>query len=139
GHGTFVSGVILGEAPSATIVMYNALDDVSADGGDSVRSNDQLVADALDALSKRENLIAVNLSFFGIDEDPDHPSEIIGAAIARMRATNSDVFIVAAAGNDWTDTVTYPAAFEGVVGVGAVDETVYPGPDRLDSPEETTN
>lgn len=56
----------------------------------------------------------INLSLGGVG-----PSTVLEAAI--NRADSNGKLVVAAAGNQGTDELTYPAAFERVIGVGAVD------------------
>ncbi|HEV7656253.1 MAG TPA: S8/S53 family peptidase [Mycobacteriales bacterium] len=124
GHGSFVAGRILLEAPTATIDMRRVL----LGAGDRQADNDAAVAAAIRALAadNGNRLAVVNLSFAGHWEERSGPTEI-AAALAAL----GDVPVVAATANRWDDRPSWPAAFSSdpgsnVLAVGAVDETVLP-------------
>jgi subtilisin family serine protease len=119
GHGTFVAGVILNQAPTAKVHISNVLDGATED-------NDERVAAAIRDLIHVENLKVVNLSFFGDEES--EPTKI-GDALEELLACHDDVLVVTAAGNDGTGRSNWPAAFPNphVISVAAVDETVIRG------------
>jgi len=119
GHGTAVAGLILREAPTATIHMRNVLDE-SVGGGDAA------VVQAIRDLRQVPNLKVVNLSFHGAFEKQRDDARQIKDAIDDLLSHNEDIVVVAAAGNSWTGKDVWPAAFEEVIAVGAVDETVFP-------------
>jgi subtilisin family serine protease len=124
GHGTFVAGLILNEAPAATIDMRNALDESVTKGTD----NDIVVAQAIRDLAEVPDLRLVNMSFFGEPgQEYDEPL-VIKRALEDLFRARPEVVVVTAAGNADTNTLVWPAAFsrtfEQVVAVGAVDETV---------------
>ena len=123
GHGTFVAGLVHTDAPKATIAMRAALDSLTDFG------SDESVARAIRSLCEVDHLKVVNLSFFGGTEEHDPPLDI-ERALRELIAAHPDVVIVTAAGNRWTNALTWPAAFnrdfEQVIAVGAVDETVAP-------------
>lgn len=62
----------------------------------------------------------INLSLGG-----PFPSLLVKQAIDY--AVENDVVVVAATGNDYAEAVSYPAAFHGVIAVGAVDWNNYDG------------
>lgn len=115
GHGTFVTGLILREAPSATVRMIRALD-----LGDNAPDNDAIVAAAIDTLAKDPAVKVINLSFSG-DVAESAPPPAIQEALERIRYRQ--IVVVAAAGNSPTNKDVWPGAFEQVIAVGAVDET----------------
>lgn len=115
-HGTHVAGIvagvdnqqgIVGVAPKSTLYPVRVL------GRDGSGSTADLVA-ALNWAATRSDVDVINLSLGG-----SAPSDTLRQAIDR--AHNAGKLVVAAAGNEGTDQLTYPAAFERVVGVGAVD------------------
>lgn len=114
GHGTGMASVIAGNgtdvtglAPSAAILPVR----VAAGTNGFVASN---IASAIQyAISQHVGVI--NLSFGG----PQDLGSQVSAAIAQAVAAN--IVVVAAAGNDGT-SVEYPAAYPGVVAVGAIDQ-----------------
>ena len=118
GHGTFVAGLILQQAPTATIRMSNALAGWPGD------TNDQVVVDAITAMADRdEHLSVLNLSFFG--EERDEPRGIHDALVYLFQQ-KPDVMVIAAAGNSWTDAPRWPAAFDfpQLKSIGATDESI---------------
>ncbi len=109
GHGTFVAGVVLGEAPSATIRAVATL------AGGYVQ--DDRVADAITELAER-GVLLINLSFCGdIATDSTAPPSIERA----LSALPDDVVVVAAAGNFGDTRPVWPAASKRVIAVGAVN------------------
>ncbi|GBF04534.1 peptidase S8 and S53 subtilisin kexin sedolisin [Deinococcus aerius] len=112
GHGTSVAGIVLQVAPNATILPLRVL---GPDGSGDILG----VAKAIDWAVKHGARV-INLSL-GSDER----SQIVQDAIER--ATRSGVFVVASAGNENTDPITYPArdaagkGNERELSVGSVD------------------
>lgn len=115
-HGTHVAGIvagvdnaqgIVGVAPSATLYPVRVL----GEGG--VGSSSDLIA-ALNWASGAAGIDVINLSLGGLGPDAQ-----LKAAIDT--AVSNGKLVVAAAGNQATDELTFPAAFANVVGVGAVD------------------
>jgi subtilisin family serine protease len=122
GHGTAVAGLILREAPTATIHMRNVLDEYM--GG-----NDPATAKAIRDLRDVPHLKVVNLSFNGtFREKRDDVAQIKSAVDDLLRR---DIVVVAAAGNRGTGAEAWPAAFPEVIAVGAVDETVFGRPGQV--------
>ena len=117
GHGTMVTGVIaaamdgvgiVGISPEVNIIVIKAECDSN---GHFYRTSD-LVFGLYYAIER--DVDVVNMSFGGEGgiEDWD--------AAVRL-ATDSDILMVAAAGNDSTATLHYPAAHDMVIGVGALE------------------
>lgn len=115
-HGTLVTGIIaahsanpdglIGVAPHGTILPVRAAD---LEG----------ILDLIDeaeaiAFSASRGADIINMSFGG---DPPHP--LVKTAIAQAMANNPHLVFVASAGNDYSTEESYPAAYEGVVTVGA--------------------
>lgn len=109
GHGTAVASIIaseLGLAPDATILSYRVADDTGS-------SNTFLIAQAIiEAVDSGADLINISMG------SRSHSSALQRAV---DYASESGVVIVASTGNEGYESVAYPAAYEGVVGVGAVD------------------
>jgi hypothetical protein len=134
GHGTFVTGLILSEAPTARVTMCGVLDK----GGDALRRNgleqrdDAEVAKALSRLADDPEVQVINLSFAGgvFPNVPSSVQEVLSSLPGRLA-------VVAAAGNGrsvdgedvGTEDPVWPATFEKVISVGALDEQVliHPG------------
>ncbi len=113
GHGTAVASMIIGQnaltpgvAPGAEIISIRIADDLGQ--SDSFLLAKGIVA-AVDAGAR---LINISMASFG-------DSALVRNAIEYARAAGS--LIVAAAGNNGIDRVSYPAANDGVIAVGAVD------------------
>lgn len=113
GHGTAVASMIIGNgsltpgvAPGAEIISIRIADDLGQ--SDSFLLAKGIVA-AVDAGAR---LINISMGSFG-------DSALVRNAIEYARAAGS--LIVAAAGNNGADRVSYPAANDGVIAVGAVD------------------
>ncbi|MEZ0095370.1 type VII secretion-associated serine protease mycosin [Streptacidiphilus sp. EB129] len=120
GHGTFVAGIIaaqpapgigfVGIAPGVVILPIRQ----TTDGRDGSSAS---LARAID-LAVNDGARVVNVSVAA-----DAPSPALRDAVAY--ALSRDVLIVAAASNSALqgNPVTYPAAYPGVLAVGAVDDT----------------
>ena len=116
GHGTSVAGVIaasmdgagtVGIAPEVTLLIIKAECD---ENGSFYRTSD-LVFGLYYAIERDADV--VNMSF-GTYSNPFEA--------ATKLAVDSDVICVAAAGNDATAALCYPAADENVIGVGALED-----------------
>ena len=114
GHGTFIAGIVRRHAPGAHLLVGRVL------GSDGVCDE----VDLLDALrrlqaagrSRKRRVDVLNLSL-GAYTWNDRPPAMLARTLADLAA---DTVVVAAAGNNGSDRVFWPAAFPGVVGVGAV-------------------
>lgn len=113
GHGTAVASLIAGKdaltpglAPGAEIFSIRVADDAG-------NSNSFLLAQGIvEAVDAGAKVINISMGSFG-------DSAIMRDAIAY--ADKRGALLVAAVGNHGIDRVTYPAAYEKVVAVGAVD------------------
>ena len=105
-HGTAVASVSAQVAPASDILSIRVLD--SEGLGDSYTVAQGIVT-AVDS-----GAAVINLSVGSYSD-----SAVLGEAVAY--AVNQGVAVIAAAGNDGSSAPSYPAAYEGVVGVSAVD------------------
>jgi hypothetical protein len=109
GHGTFIAGLIQRVAPGAVVEERKVIEPLG-------HGIERKIATAISMLPHAPAPGAVlNLSFGGqvLEEAP-----LMAAAI--RTAQDNGYVVVASAGNDGTCRPTYPAAFAGVVGVGAI-------------------
>lgn len=122
GHATFVSGIVLQQAPAATVIARSVLDlHGEASSWD--------VAKAIVALAGTRPHV-MNLSFLCFTENGDPPL----ALRAAVDKVDSDTVIVAAAGNhgnpqngqDRFDPPAWPAAFDRVIAVASADKVDAP-------------
>ena len=121
GHGTFVSGVIAagtdngvgvaGLAPGVELVPLKCFEGKTG----TVAAVVAAILGGVDDYACR----ILNLSF-GLASD----STALREAVEHARAQG--VLLVAAVGNAGTETLYYPAAYPGVVGVGSVGRTLAP-------------
>jgi len=117
GHGTFVTGLILQQAPGATIRIIRVLD---RDG----KADVQTVANGIAALGA-QGVDIINLSLGGYTRHDNEPMAIRNALQGLPRGT----VVVSAAGNHGATSAGaakrpfYPAASRGVVGVAALAPT----------------
>lgn len=134
-HGTAVASVIAatardgigfrGLAPGVTIVPLRVVERLQGSDGDAASAGDRL-ATAIDlAVDAGVDVINMSLTMY-------RPDDAVRAAIERAR--KADIVLVAAAGNEHQrgerpDPTPYPAAFDGVIGVGAIDENGLRVPD----------
>jgi subtilisin family serine protease len=116
-HGTMVAGIIAaarnkkgvrGVAYGAEIVHARVL------GPDGRGFGSDIMA-AVERLIEREGCRIVNLSLGG-----DVRTQTEETFYRELLARHPEVLVVAASGNDGHEGVSFPAAFEGVVAVGAV-------------------
>ena len=124
GHGTAIASIIAarpvpgsglrGLAPGADIVPIRASERVAVDG---VISGDGTIADVVSGVraAVAHDVGVINLSL-STTRDDSRLRQAIRAAI------EADIVVVAAVGNqhDRGDPTPYPAAYPGVVGVGAI-------------------
>ncbi|GAA4523841.1 type VII secretion-associated serine protease mycosin [Amycolatopsis samaneae] len=126
-HGTGVAGIVAadpvpgigfhGVAPDARILPVRISDRDVGDQGEALRIDPQVVANGV-RYAADQGAKVINLSLAGHDD-----FAVIRDAVAY--ATARDALVVAAAGNAQKDAGTelpsFPAAYDGVLGVGAVD------------------
>ncbi len=106
GHGTAVAAIAHDVAPSADILSVRVLD--SEGVGDTFTVAEGIIT----AADNGANVINLSLGSYG-------DSYVLREAIDY--ATDKGVAIVAASGTDGLEQVSYPAAYENVIGVTAVD------------------
>ncbi len=113
GHGTAVASMIIGQnaltpgvAPGASMISVRIAND---DGTGNSFTLAQGIVSAVDAGA---NLINISMGSFG-------DSALVRNAI--QYAVDSGALIIAAAGNNGVNEVSFPAANPGVIAVGAVD------------------
>jgi subtilisin family serine protease len=109
GHGTFIAGVVLQRAPSTSVSVAKVLD--SEGYGDEVG-----VARAIVRFAKNDVL---NLSLGGYSHGDVPPLSLVAA----LRRVSRDSVVVAAAGNNSSDRLMWPAAMKRVIAVGALDRS----------------
>ncbi len=113
GHGTAVASLIAGIHPSARGVAPAAeLISIQVGDGSGVVDSLSLAEGFLSALDAGVDLINISM---GTTED----NPLVQDAV--VIAQSSGVVIVAASGNSGSGKALYPAAYHGVIGVGAVD------------------
>ena len=129
GHGTFVAGRILREAPFATLAMRNPLDGPTPP---PVLDNEHRIAAAIRGLTEVANLRLVNLGSYNVLPEPKPPLQI-KEALNELFGKHPHVVVVTSLANNWRDEVVWPAGFntaehfgDGIIAVGAVDETPTP-------------
>jgi subtilisin family serine protease len=111
GHGLFIGGLVRRIAPGAKLLFLKAL---NSDG----MGTELGVARAIDyAVQRGAKVINLSLGFYTLQDAT--PS---GVAAAVEAAREEGCAVIGAAGNDGIDDPTYPAALEGVIGVGALDK-----------------
>lgn len=132
-HGLFVAGIINSIAPEATLHLFKAF---TPYGSASTETIAQGVLQILQMFRKPEEKnnwrpLIINCSFgLNIDDSSHLPAEIQGMITLFQeifnQLTNQDVIVVAAAGNyigrAGRPPANYPAAFEEVIGVGALSK-----------------
>ena len=119
GHGTFVSGIIAtkpnrwgieGVAPEVKIVPLQCFDT-------GVKTTISMIYDAIIGAVDEFRCDIINMSF-GLVQD----SETLKKAIDY--AEEAGVCLVAAVGNDGNEVLSYPAAYDNVIGVGSVNSNL---------------
>jgi thermitase len=124
GHGTFTAGIVRRVAPQCEIVMYRF---TRTDGLGTDRDvADLLLRAAADGHQAGVRTI-INASL-GTPAVDGAPPVAMRAALDHISANYPDVLVVAAAGNMGSAEAIYPAAFGGVVAVGALMDDLSPAP-----------
>jgi subtilisin family serine protease len=121
-HGTSVAGVAAADTNNnegVASIGFNARFVMAKACTDFCLTED--TAPAIDWLAQQKQVKIINLSFGAIFPDGTAPDPLLGDAI--QRAQEAGALVVASAGNDgvYTDSF-YPSCFEGVLGVGAVND-----------------
>ncbi len=116
GHGIFIAGIVKDLAPGLTVSLWKA-----QFSGDRV-ADELSVVSALDRAADAGPLGVVNLSLGTYACREELVPMALRAALARVSEHDATTAVVAAAGNDGhgpSEPRMYPAAFPGVVAVGA--------------------
>jgi hypothetical protein len=125
GHGSFAAGVVQQVAPQCEIVVHRFT------SGDGLGTDTEAAAALLRAVDEgiREpgRRLIVNASF-GVPAVDGMPPLALQDAVRRIGERHPDVLIVASAGNSGDGEPHYPAAFDGVVAVGALHHDLSPAP-----------
>jgi hypothetical protein len=114
GHGTFVAGVLRCCAPKATVRVEGFLVHAGA------AFEFDVVTQLVEGLAIRPDIISLSA---GTRTRLNLPLLTFDVFHDQYLSKLKDTVLVAAAGNDATDSEFWPAAFEWAVGVGAVDST----------------
>ncbi len=113
GHGTAVASIIIGQHPLVPgIAPMSLIQNIPVLGNDGYGDSFTLSQGILTALQAGARIINLSLATAG-----DSPT--LREAITN--AINRNVFVVAASGNQGQNSLSYPAAYPGVISVGAVD------------------
>lgn len=111
GHGTFIAGILEQLAPGCEIHVGRAISGL----GDAIESD--VIQKILDLASlpedERPDILSISFGGTALAEAPALRSAIRKARLA-------GIVIVASAGNDGTCEPQYPAAYRGVIAVGAL-------------------
>jgi subtilisin family serine protease len=108
GHGLFLSGLILQQAPGAAVKVWKVLD------GDGVADIDDVVDAIYRAAASGVDILNLSLGCFTRN---DRPPWTLAKALADL---DPEIVVVASAGNAGQMRPFWPAAFERVVAVGAI-------------------
>ncbi|PRY33321.1 S8 family peptidase [Pseudosporangium ferrugineum] len=120
GHGTFATGIVRQIAPDCDVWVYRF---TGPDGlGTDEAAADMMIQAADDAAGQR---VIINASF-GAPAVDGVPPLALQEAVDYVHNTYPKALIVASAGNDGQDLPHFPAAFPGVVSVGALNSDLSP-------------
>lgn len=113
GHGTAIATLLLGEegrvvgiAPEADVLSVRVI------GDDGLGDSFSLAKGILESVDQGARVLSISLGSFG-------DSKVVENAIAYAQSRGA--VVVAAAGNEAVDTVSYPAKYDGVIAVTATD------------------
>lgn len=108
GHGTQVAGIIIDSTLDNVVVKpYKVLDQW---GQGTVIT---LAAGIICAVNDKVDIINMSIAL-------SESSETLKEAV--MLADRNDILLIAASGNDSSDTLYYPASYESVIKIGAINE-----------------
>ncbi len=114
-HGTMTAGIVAARAPGAKLIVRAVK---AMPGGYDHYISDKNLAAAITALAD-DGADIISLSVGGQSHGHTGMGATI-AAIEELQRTHPEVVVVAAAGNSHSGVPQYPAAMDGVIGVGAV-------------------
>ncbi|MDF1861736.1 MAG: S8 family serine peptidase [Verrucomicrobiales bacterium] len=113
GHGTAMASLVAGQLyPAEGIAPAASLLDLRVTDGNGVTNTGLVAQGILAAADQRVDVINISLGSFG-------DSSVLRAAIEY--ALERNIIVIAAAGNEQTTRLAFPAAYGGVISVGAVD------------------
>lgn len=116
GHGSNVSGVVLGAAPGARVAMLDAFSGTTASTSDVIEGIDWAIAN-----QSAYSIVAINMSLGNGTRYTASCSNGNAFSTPVASARNVGITVVAASGNEaFTDGIVKPACTPGVVSVGAV-------------------
>lgn len=115
GHGTSIAGVIAALLNDEGLV--GTAPDVSLY---SVKIMQSSTGDLSNAISGIEWVIENNMSIVSMSFGFNSYSQIFKEVL--QEAYNNNILLVAASGNEGTDNILYPAKYDTVIAVGAIDE-----------------
>lgn len=130
GHGTFTAGCVRVSAPAAGVTVLNAADLITRDDSEMIGAafesdlsrmiRDQLIAAPGEEARAVPDVLLINFAgrTFG-----DAPPLALVTLYETLLQHLGELVIVAPAGNDGDDRKNWPAAFDWVVSVGALDDT----------------
>jgi subtilisin family serine protease len=119
GHGTFIAGVVLQQAPDAQLIVERIISgDGVTDERELLRALAGLRARA-DRSGKSIDVLSLSLGCYTHD---DKPSPVLAQG---FRAFDRDTVIVACAGNAGSDRPYWPAALKRVIAVGSLDAEAH--------------
>lgn len=130
-HGTFVTGIIsattnnnkgiAGIADKADIVSIKTFKITTNDKGEKITAGkiSDIIA-GLDYVNEHSDIDVVNMSLGTTDAIEAETKKMFEDSINKL--VEKGVIVIAAVGNDGNAALSYPAAFDNVIGVGAVSK-----------------
>jgi subtilase family protein len=115
GHGTFVAGVLLRQAPDAFLMIERVLDDTGVCDELQLLGGLSRLQRRLSASGERLDVLNMSLGGYALD---DEPSPLLADALAKF---GKHTVIVVAAGNDGSNRPFWPAALKSCVAVAALE------------------
>ncbi|MEV4711608.1 S8/S53 family peptidase [Micromonospora sp. NPDC049374] len=124
GHGSFAAGIVQRVAPRCEVAAYRF---TRSDGlGTDAEAAEAMLRAVKEAAADGVRLI-INASI-GTPAVDGVPPLALQSAVRMIADRFPEVLIVASAGNNGSEDPMYPAAFDGVVAVGALTEDLLPAP-----------
>jgi subtilisin family serine protease len=114
GHGTNVSGIVLGVAPQASVIGLDVFRGGSAFTSDILAAIDWVVANRA-----TYNIVAINMSLGGGSSTSTCAADAFAAGVASARAAGV-LSSISSGNNAFTDRIASPACVPAAVSVGAV-------------------
>ncbi len=121
GHGTNVSGIVLGVAPQARVIGLDVFRGGSAFTSDILAAIDWVVANRA-----TYNIVAINMSLGGGSSTTTCAGDAFAAGVASARAAGV-LSSISSGNNAFTDRIASPACVPAAVSVGAVYDTNMSG------------